>query len=135
MTLEEAIAKTLNGNPTKEVCLRNYEIVSSSYGCAVFKAPVTEETKNAYGMVHGGIIFTLMDNAAGYSALLTGKKCVTLNSNVNYIGAANKGNIFADAKLTHEGKSTLVINVEVRDDGERLIANGSFTMFVLGKII
>ena len=35
---------------------------------AVFKLKIRPESKNPYGIVHGGAIYTMADNATGYAA-------------------------------------------------------------------
>ena len=47
---------------------------------AVFRLDVRPESLNAYGMVHGGAIYTLADNASGAVAHTDGKTYVTKTS-------------------------------------------------------
>ena len=39
---------------------------------AVFKLTIRPESKNPYGMIHGGAIYTLADNATGVAACTDG---------------------------------------------------------------
>lgn len=118
---------------TQPLCLKKFEVDDVSYGLAKIKMKVTEESKNPFGIMHGGIIFAFLDNCAGYSAATTGKKCVTLNSSINFIRDISDGYLYAIPKLIHEGKTTMVYEVEAFDDKKNLIAKASFTMFTLGK--
>ena len=47
---------------------------------AVFRLDVRPESLNAYGMVHGGAIYTLADNATGAVAHTDGRNYVTQTS-------------------------------------------------------
>lgn len=93
-----------------------------------------ENTLNPLGLVHGGIIYTLMDNCSGSLAVINGKKTVTLNSSVNFIRAAKTSFLRGIAKIIHKGSTTIVMGVKVFDDKEHLLANGSFTMYILGEL-
>ena len=44
---------------------------------AVFRLTIRPESKNPYGMVHGGAIYTLADNATGTAAHTDGRYYVT----------------------------------------------------------
>lgn len=99
-----------------------------------FTMPISKNTLNPLGIVHGGIIYTLMDNCAGTLAIIKGKKSVTLNSSVNFIKSCKSGYLRAVASIVHAGGTTLIMDIEVFDDKDKLLANGSFTMYILNDI-
>lgn len=87
---------------------------------------------NTQGTVHGGIIFTLCDQAVG--AYLTFKKIkgVGMDGNIHYYRPANKGEILtATAYERKSGKTTGVYFVELRNQNDKLIADGLFTTMYL----
>ena len=47
---------------------------------AIFKLEIRPESKNPYGIVHGGAIYTMADNATGYAAHTDGRSYVTQGS-------------------------------------------------------
>lgn len=102
-------------------------------GVSELSLKITDKMLNTYSKVHGGILFTLSDYAAGSCAYEMGKAVVTLNANINFIKAVNTQEIIAKGKAVHSGKSTVVVNVETIDKktGE-LLSTSSFTMFVIG---
>lgn len=92
---------------------------------------VTENSKNVWGMVHGGVYYTMADCAAGAAARSLGGSYVTLSGNLNFLKGANAGRITAEAHVVHRGRTTCVYRVELKDDAGSLLAEGNFTMFRL----
>ena len=50
---------------------------------AIFKLEIRPESKNPYGIVHGGAIYTMADNATGYAAHTDGRSYVTQGSSAS----------------------------------------------------
>lgn len=88
---------------------------------------------NPYGIVHGGAYYTMADCAAGIAARTSGKKYVTLNNSFNFIKPVSEGNIKAVANVIHRGKTTCIVNVNVLNESDDLLCNGTFTMFCLSR--
>lgn len=100
----------------------------------VLKMKPEKNQFNAYNILHGAEIFALMDTAAGCLSIINGKKAVTLDSSVNFISSISYGEeIYSNTKIIHMGKSTEVIEV-VAMCKNKIIAKGSFTLFVLDKV-
>lgn len=107
------------------------EIVSIEPDEAVLKLDIRPESKNPYGMVHGGLLSTLADNVTGIAAHTDGRGYVSQNSSVYFIGNQSEGTIYAHAKVRHRGRATCVVSFEITGDGDRLLATGEFTMFCI----
>lgn len=103
--------------------------LSDGHACAELNA--TASLTNIYGMVHGGVLATLADMAAGVCATADGGQVVTLSSSMNCLSAAKPGRLTAEASRIHAGKSTGVYTVEIFDETGERIAQGTFTMFFL----
>lgn len=84
------------------------------------------------GIVHGGIIATLMDTSLGLAAATkapSGLDVVTAQINVNFIRPGWKGELLqASAEVQHSGRKTAVVTGEIRTEGGSLVATGSATM-------
>lgn len=52
---------------------------------AIFKLEIRPESKNPYGIVHGGAIYTMADNATGYAAHTDGRSYVTQGSSMHFL--------------------------------------------------
>lgn len=92
---------------------------------------VVENSKNVWGMVHGGVYYTMADCAAGAAARSMGGSYVTLSGNLNFLKSVTEGRITAEAHKVHRGRTTCVYRVELKDDAGNLLAEGNFTMFRL----
>lgn len=94
---------------------------------------VCTETKNPMGVAHGGALFTLADTVAGVAAFVTGRNCVTLDSSMQFLGAARDGKVFCVAKPKKIGRTIMVYDVSITDEGGRLVAAGVFTFYATGE--
>ena len=82
-----------------------------------------EDMENIFGMVHGGAIFSLIDEAFETAAKTHGTVAVALSMNITYIKPVSAGDVlYAEAKeMSLSGRiGTYVINVE--NEGGDLIA-------------
>lgn len=84
---------------------------------------------NAFGMYHGGILFTLADTAAGLLMIDDGITAVTMQSNVNFVGNINGGPLYTHTRYIHKGTTTYVVEAEVRSDEWTLLLIGTFTFY------
>lgn len=96
---------------------------------AIFRLNIRPESKNSYGMVHGGAICTLADNACGFAAHTDGRNYVTQSSSLHFLRNQSEGEIQADARVRHRGRSTCLVAVDLLGEDEKLLATGEFTLF------
>lgn len=93
----------------------------------------TDNLKQVYGNVHGGIIAMAIDAAMGVAvnaAIGPDQSAVTVELKVNYLRPVFNSDLFAFAKLVKQGKQLITGTVEVHDEENHLIAIGSSTFFV-----
>ena len=86
---------------------------------------------NPYGMVHGGVVYSLVDYAMGgalTSRLAPGERCATLEIKINYLSAAAAGSLAAEATVVDRTTRIGVLEARVTDGASRLVAlaTGSF---------
>ena len=92
---------------------------------------LTENHQNAYGGVMGGVIFTLADFALAVTANRIHNLSVAQQVSINYLNAPKGERLIASARCIKNGRTTMVINVDVRDDLGRSIALFVGTAFKL----
>lgn len=94
-------------------------------GLMVMSMPVTDKVKQPFGYLHGGASLALGESACSMGAayLIDTEKYVPLGleMNGNHIGSTTEGTIYATATIIHEGKTTQVWNIDIKDDTDRLI--------------
>jgi len=96
-----------------------------------FEVTVRREHMNPHGVVHGGVVYTLVDYAMGgavTSRLQPGERCATLEIKINYLAPVSEGRIAAEAWVVARTARVAVLEARVQADGDRLVAlaTGSF---------
>ena len=87
------------------------------------------------GLLHGGALMALADAAGGWCAFLnlpdgaTGTATVT--SATNFLRPVTSGHVEAVARVLHGGRSTIIVDTEVRDAAGKLAARVTQTQAVL----
>ena len=92
---------------------------------------LTEDHKNAYGGVMGGVTFTLADFALAVTSNQIHSLSVAQQVSINYLSAPKDDKLIASARCIKSGKTTTVINVDVKDGTGRAIAQFVGTAFKL----
>lgn len=100
-------------------------------GRCSFALAVRPEHMNPHGVVHGGVVYSLVDYAMGgalTSRLAPGERCATLEVKVNYLTPVSSGELTAEAWVVERTKRVGVLEARVHADGQRLVAlaTGSF---------
>ena len=96
---------------------------------SILRLPIRRESMNLHGLVHGGALFTLADNAAGCAASTDGRTYVTQSSDIHFLRAVSEGVALAEARVRHRGKSTVLVDVNITDGDGKLLATASFSYF------
>ncbi|MGT2887123.1 PaaI family thioesterase [Streptococcus didelphis] len=120
---------------TKEIRIfENYETQLFEYGKVIVSTQVVESSLNYHATAHGGYLFALSDQIAGAVCVSTGYDAVTQQSNINYLKAAVKGDVLTiEGTCIHDGRTSKVNEVTIRNQKGQLVTKASFTMFIVGK--
>ena len=110
-------------------------MVSVTKDEAVFSLDIRDESKNSFGMVHGGAIYAMADNAAGFVVHTDGRHHVTQTSALHFLRNQSEGTVTATARVRHRGNTTALIAVDITGDNGKLIATGEFTFFCVDKTV
>lgn len=94
---------------------------------------ITEKSLNPFGIVHGGLIYTLADSAMGIALATTGRSGVTLNSTIDYLTPGKGKKLFADTEIVKDGKSIVVFRVNIKDENDTLVSVASGTYYIINK--
>ena len=83
---------------------------------------ITDSHRNAMGAVMGGTYFMLADFAFAVAANWENMGCVSLHSDISFLGTAKGEKLIAKAVCIKDGKSTACYRVDVTDDSGNLTA-------------
>ena len=106
------------------------EFVAAERGAATFALETREELTRMGGILHGGVIVSLLDTAAAFAAhtlLERGTQTVTVDLTVHFLRPVSAGRIESRARVLRAGRRILVINAEVTDPTGVLIATATTT--------
>ena len=86
---------------------------------------------NPHGNVHGGALSTLADTVGGCCACSKGGVCVTASSSMEFLRPANGSMITCIATPKKLGRTLAVVQTDLFNDSEKLVATGTFTFFMV----
>lgn len=129
--LQDTMKKRLESNSFMNYNHIELDFVEPDH--AVFKMVIHPESRNTFGMVHGGALYSLADNATGSAAHTDGRSYVTQNSTFNFLRNQPEGTVYADARVRHRGGTTCLIDVEVTGQNGKMLATGTFTYFCVDR--
>jgi uncharacterized protein (TIGR00369 family) len=89
----------------------------------------------AGGVLHGGVLMGLADSAGALCAFLNlpegSAGTTTIESKTNFLRAVRDGHVEAVARPLHAGRTTIVVDTELRDAAGRLVARTTQTQAVI----
>lgn len=109
--LEETMRERLKKNQFMSYNHIELEHVEPDY--AVFRLDIRPESRNIFGMVHGGALYTMADNAAGSAAHTDGRNYVTQNGSLHFLRNQTEGTVRATGRVRHRGRSTVLVSVDI----------------------
>lgn len=110
-------------------------VTEASDDRVVATMPVGPFNHQPYGLLHGGASVTLAETVASVGASLTSsgqlRRAVGLEINANHVRSVRSGTVTAVGVPLHQGRSTEVWSVEIRDAEGRLVCVSRCTMALL----
>jgi len=89
---------------------------------------------NPNGVVHGAVLFALVDTAMGkatMNALEPGRFCASIEVSLRFIRPAATGDLTAVATVVKLGRSVVHLDARVVGDDERLVATAAGTFAII----
>ena len=118
------------------------KIESFEEGVSVMSMMLEEKHMNPGGIVHGGVITTLMDEATGHAIVtIRGLEAMaetphaTVDMSVSLLSSARVGDeLVCEARTLRVGRAVAFAEAEVRRRGsDDLVAKGAFTYAIRAK--
>src|SRR5512138_3986878 len=111
-----------------------FEALEGGPEAVVVQGAWARERCTAAGVLHGGYLMSLADVAAASLAFLNlpvGASTTTIESKTNFIAAVRRGSVRARAEPVHVGRRTIVVQVDITDDGGKLVTRTLQTQAVI----
>ena len=106
---------------------------SAEPDCVVYRLDIRPESRNPWGMVHGGALYTLADDAAGGAAHSDGRHYVTQHGDLHFLDNRAHGTLRATGRVRHRGRATVLVDVEITDGAGALLATGASSYFCVDR--
>jgi len=130
---DAALAKLLAAIPF--VATLGIEVVSATADEVVARLAWRAELCTAGGALNGGALMSLADNAGGMCAFLNlpaGAGTATISSSTNFLLGVREGYVTGTCRPLRVGRTVIVLETELRDDGGRLVAHTTQAQAVIG---
>ncbi|HEU4861076.1 MAG TPA: hydroxyphenylacetyl-CoA thioesterase PaaI [Chitinophagaceae bacterium] len=99
------------------------EVLEIKEGYSRIKMTVRKEMVNGFGIVHGGIPFSLADSAFAFACNNRNNLSVALDTSINFIKPVHVGDILtAEAIEIHNGRSTGLYHITITNQAEHSVA-------------
>ncbi len=102
-------------------------------GRARFELTVGPQHLNPHGVVHGGVVYSLVDYAMGgalTSRLAPGERCATLEIKINYLAPVTAGLLIAEARVVERTARVGVLDAKVHAAAGELVAVATGTFYI-----
>ena len=110
------------------------EVLEVAPGYSKLKMTVRKEMINGFGIVHGGVAFSLADSAFAFACNNRNNLSVALDTSINFIKPVHVDDVLtAEAKEIHNGKSTGIYHVSIFNQNNHLVALFKGTCFRTGR--
>ena len=110
------------------------EVLEVKEGYSKIKMTIRKEMVNGFGIVHGGLPFSLADSAFAFACNNRNNLSVALDVTITFTKAVNIGDVLtAEAKEIHNGRSTGVYLITVINQKNESVALFKGTCFRTGE--
>jgi len=90
---------------------------------AIISLELGQQHKNMMGIVHGGVMMSMLDNAMGLVVMFAEKgNTVTASMNTHFLANVASGNIMCKAELLHRTKRTITLTAQILDEQNNMLA-------------
>lgn len=111
-------------------CFLGIEVDKVEVGYARARLKVRKEFQNFSSYIHGGLIFSLADQAFAAASNSFGSLALALHMSINYLFPPEIGDeLVAEAHKVHLGRKISVYRIKVKNSSGKLIADCQGTVY------
>lgn len=110
------------------------QVLAIQEGYSKVQMTLREEMLNGFGVIHGGIAFSLADSAFAFACNNRNNLSMALDTSINFTKPTFPGDaLTAEAKELHNGRSTGLYLITVTNQRNEQVALFKGTCFRTGK--
>jgi uncharacterized protein (TIGR00369 family) len=120
--------------PFMQLC--GISITSATAGEVKGTLPWREDLCTTLGVIHGGALMTFADSlgaACAFMNLPAGAMTSTIESKTNFFRPLTKGTAHGTTTPIHVGRTTIVVQTDIRDDAGKRVALVTQTQAVISR--
>jgi uncharacterized protein (TIGR00369 family) len=120
--------------PPPFAALTGAELVSIADGVAMFRCSPDESTYNPLGLVHGGVVCTLLDSAAGcavHSQLPAGVGFSSIEIKVSFLAPANGETLEIEGRSLRVGRQVAFAEAHARTVAGKLVGHATTSIALM----
>jgi acyl-CoA thioesterase len=112
------------------------KIIDVKEGYSKVQLTLRHEMLNGFGVIHGGVAFSLADSAFAFACNNRNNLSMALDTSITFIKATKPGDVLtAEAKEVHNGKSTGLYVISVSNQHNESVALFKGTCFRTGRTL
>lgn len=112
------------------------EVLEVKEGYSKIKMKIRKEMINGFGIVHGGIAFSLADSAFAFACNNRNVLSVALDTSINFTKPVHIDDLLtAEALELHNGRSTGLYHITIRNQRDHTVALFKGTCFRTDKAL
>jgi len=100
----------------------------------ILRLPIKYEFNQDAGVVAGGILATIADEAMAHVVLANlneDQSTATVEMNIRYLRSIKKGEISAEGRIIKKGRRIITVAAEVRDGKNSLLAHAGASFMII----
>lgn len=113
------------------------KVVEASADKVVMTMPVDNRTHQPMGLLHGGASVALAESAASLASMLNldpeHQAAVGVEINANHVRSVREGIVTAVATPLHRGATTMVWDIRIIDERDKLVCVSRCTVAIIKK--
>ena len=126
---------SINKNTLMETLNISYTEIGDDY--LVASMPVDKRVHQPMGLLHGGATVALAESVGSAASLhfidASEGEVLGIEIAANHVRSIREGMVKATAKLIHKGRTTLLWEIRIEDENDRLISICKLTCIILTK--
>lgn len=110
------------------------EVLEIKEGYSKIRMTIRKEMVNGFGIIHGGVTFSLADSAFAFACNNRNNLSVALDTSINFIKPVHINDVLtAEAKEIHNGKTTGLYHISISNQHDHVVAHFKGTCFRTSK--